>query len=74
MKIGVRAVSEVCKDEVRSRSVRHDHGIEIDVGIDVEVRLESWVASVSGFWLPVQVDSWLWVGSASSFMGLGCRC
>ena len=74
MKIGMRAVSEVREGEVRRRSVRHDHGIEIDVGIDVEVRLESWVASVSGFWLPVQVDSWLWVGSSSSFMGLGCRC
>ena len=29
MKIGVRAVSEVRKDEVRRRSVRHDHGIGI---------------------------------------------
>ena len=74
MKIGMRAVSEVREGEVRRRSVRHDHGIEINVGIDVEVRLESWVASVSGFWLPMQVDSWLWVGSASSFMGLGCQC
>ena len=74
MKIGMRAVSEVREGEVRRRSVCHDHGIKIDMGIDVEVRLESWVASVSGFWLPVQVDSWLWVGSSSSFMGLGCRC
>ena len=74
MKIGMRAVSEVREGEVRHRSVRHDHGIEINMGIDVEVRLESWVASVSGFWLPVQVDSWLWIGSSSSFMGLGCRC
>ena len=44
------------------------------VGIDVEVRLESWVAGASGFWLPVQVDSWLWVGDVSSFVGLGCQC
>ena len=43
------------------------------VGIDVEVRSESWVASANGFWLPVQVDSWLWVGGASSFVGLGCQ-
>ena len=74
MKIGMRAVSEVREGEVRRRSVRHDHGIEIDVGIDVEVRLESWVASVSGFWLPVQVNLWPWVGGASSFVGLGCQC
>ena len=40
MKIGVRAVSEVCKDEVRRRSVSHDHGIGIDMGINVEVRSE----------------------------------
>ena len=44
------------------------------VGIDIEVRSESWVASASGFWLPVQVDLWLWIGSASSFVGLGCQC
>ena len=44
------------------------------VGIDIEVRSDSWVASASGFWLPVQVDLWLWIGSASSFVGLGCRC
>ena len=44
------------------------------VGIDIEVRSESWVASASGFWLPVQVDLWLWIGGASSFVGLGCRC
>ena len=44
------------------------------VGIDVEVRSESWVASASGFWLLVQVDSWLWVAGASSFVGLGCQC
>ena len=44
------------------------------VGIDVEVRLESWVVGASGFCLPVQVDSWLWVGGACSFMALGCRC
>ena len=31
------------------------------VGIDVEVRSESWVANASGFWLPVLV-------------GFGCRC
>ena len=43
------------------------------VGIDVEVRSESWVAGANGFWLLVQVDSWLWVGDASSFGGLGCR-
>ena len=52
---------------------RSDYGIGIDVGIDVEVRSESWVAGANGFWLPVQVDSWLWVGGASSFVGLGCR-
>ena len=54
-------------------------GINVEVrSIDVEVRSEclsqSWVASASGFWLPVQVDSWLWVDGASSFMGLGCQC
>ena len=38
------------------------------VGIDVEVRSESWVVGASGFWLPVQVDSWVWVGGASSFV------
>ena len=43
------------------------------VGIDVKVRSESWVADANGFWLPMQVDSWLWVGSATSFVGLGCR-
>ena len=58
MKISMRAVSEVREGEVRRRSVRHDHGIEIDVGIDVEVRLESWVAGASGFWL--------------CFLGLSC--
>ena len=42
------------------------------VGINVEVRLKLWVTGASGFWLPMQVDSWLWVGSASSFVGLGC--
>ena len=42
--------------------------------IGVEVRSESWVAGASGFWLSVQVDSWLWVGDASSFVGLGCWC
>ena len=31
------------------------------VGIDVEVRSESWVANASGFWLPVLV-------------GFGCQC
>ena len=41
MKIGVQAVSEVHEGEVRHRSVRHDHGIRIDMGIDVEVRSES---------------------------------
>ena len=51
MKIGVRAISEVREGEVRRRSVRHDHGIRIDVGIDIEVRSESWVASASGFLL-----------------------
>ena len=66
MKIGVQAVSEVREGKVRRRSVRHDHGIGIDVGInvevrsdyssrswgiDIEVRSESWVASASGFWL-----------------------
>ena len=40
MKIGVRAVSEVREGKVRRRSVRHDHGIGIDVGIDVKVRSE----------------------------------
>ena len=40
MKIGVRAVSEVREGEVRRRSVRHDHRIGIDVGIDVKVRSE----------------------------------
>ena len=74
MKIGMRAVSKVREGEVRCRSVHHDHGIRIDMGIDVEVRSESWVAGASGFWLPVYVDSWLWVGGASSFVGLGCRC
>ena len=64
MKIGVRAISEVCEGEVCRWSVHHDYGIGIDVGIDV---------AVDGFWLPVQVDSWLWVGGASSFVGLGCR-
>ena len=42
--------------------------------ISVEVRSKSWVAGASGFWLSVQVDSWLWVGDASSFVGLGCWC
>ena len=41
MKIGVRAVSEVHEGEVYRLSVHHDHGIRIDVGIDVEVRSES---------------------------------
>ena len=41
MKIGVRAVSEVREGEVHGRSVRHDHGIRINVGIDVEVKSES---------------------------------
>ena len=40
MKIGVRAVSEVREGEVRRQSVRHDHRIGIDVGIDVKVRSE----------------------------------
>ena len=74
MKIGVQAISEVREGEVCCRSVRHDYGIKIDVGIDVEVRSESWVAGASGFWLLVQVDSWVWVAGASSFVGLGCRC
>ena len=69
MKIGLRAISEVREGEVCRWSVRHDYGI----GIDVEVRSESWVAGANGFWLPVQVDSGLWVGGASSFVGLGCR-
>ena len=43
------------------------------VGIDIEVRSESWVASANGFWLSMQVDSWLWVGGASGFVGLCCR-
>ena len=59
MKIGVRAISEVREGELCRRSVRHDYGIGIDVGIDVEVRSESWVAGTSGFWLLVQVDSWV---------------
>ena len=46
------------------------------VGIDSEVRSESWVAGASGFWLPVQVDSRLWVTGASGFwlcfLGLSC--
>ena len=50
MKIGVRAISEVCEGEVCRRSVRHDYGIRIDVGIDVEVRLEcssrSWASTL----------------------------
>ena len=58
------------------------NGGEVEVGardgevmkIGVEVRSESWVVSASGFWLPMQVDSWLWVGGASSFVGLGCQC
>ena len=58
MKISVRVVSEVHEGEVRCRSVRHDHRIRIDVGIDVEVRSKSWVAGVSGFWL--------------CFLGLSC--
>ena len=41
MKIGVRAISEVREGEVRCRSVRHNHGIGIDMGINVEVRSES---------------------------------
>ena len=44
-------------------------GIDIEiliVGIDVEVR---WDLDCG---LPMQVDSWLWIGDASSFMGLGC--
>ena len=41
MKIGMQAVSKVREGEVRRQSVRHDHGIRIDVGIDIEVRLES---------------------------------
>ena len=44
------------------------------VGTDVEVRSESWVAGASGYWLLVQVDSWVWVAGANSFVGLGCRC
>ena len=40
MKISVRAVSEVREGEVRRRSVCHDHGIGIDMGIDFEVRSE----------------------------------
>ena len=44
------------------------------VGIDVEVRSESWVVGASGFWLPVQVNLWPWVGGARSFVGLGCQC
>ena len=41
MKIGVRAISEVREGEVCRRSVHHDYGIGIDLGIDVEVRSES---------------------------------
>ena len=41
MKISVWAVSEVHEGEVCRLSVHHDHGIRIDVGIDVEVRSES---------------------------------
>ena len=37
------------------------------MGIDVEVRSESWVAGASGCWLLVQVDSWVWVAGASGF-------
>ena len=37
------------------------------VGIDVEVRSESWVSSASGFGLPVLVVLWLWVTGASGF-------
>ena len=40
MKIGVRAVSEVREGEVCYQSVRHDHGIGIEMGIDVKVRSE----------------------------------
>ena len=36
MKIGVRAISEVREGEVCRRSVRHDYGIRIDVGIAVD--------------------------------------
>ena len=50
MKIGVRAVSEVREGEVRCWSVHHNHGIRIDVGIDVEVRSEcsswSWASTL----------------------------
>ena len=54
MKIDVRAIScEVREGEVCRWSVRHDYGTGIDVGIDVEVRSESWVAGANGFWLPV---------------------
>ena len=50
MKIGVRAISEVREGEVCRRSVRHDYGIGIDLGIDVEVRSEcssrSWASTL----------------------------
>ena len=40
MKIGVQAISEVLEGKVCRRSVRHDYGIGINMGIDVEVRSE----------------------------------
>ena len=50
MKIGVRAISEVREGEVCRRSVCHDYGIGIDLGIDVEVRSEcssrSWASTL----------------------------
>ena len=47
----MRFVSKVHEGKVHHWSVRHDHGIGINVGINVEVRSESWVAGASG--LPV---------------------
>ena len=50
MKISVQAVSKVREGEVRHQSVRHDHRIGIDVGIDVEERSEcssrSWASTL----------------------------
>ena len=40
MKISVQVISKVCEGEVCRQSVRHDYGIGIDMGIDVEERSE----------------------------------
>ena len=61
MKIDVRAVIKVREGEVCRRSVRHNHGIGINVGIDVEVRSESTLR-------------WDRNHGLSVLVGFGCRC